>query len=60
MRGPTANGYALDALIALHRGDLPRARNSVATCLRMEPRNAAGQAALAALRRAEAAGSPAP
>jgi hypothetical protein len=55
VRGPTANGYALEAFIALRRGDLVRARRKVETCLRLEPKNPVGRAALAELRRAEGA-----
>lgn len=57
VRGPTANGFLLEAYIAMMSGDLPRARRSLTKCLNLEPQNAPGRAALAQLERAEAARS---
>lgn len=56
IRGMTPNGLALDALIALRRGNLALARTHLTNCLRLDPSNAVGRGVLQELQAAEAQG----
>ena len=56
IRGMTPNGLALDALIALRRGNLPLARTYLSNCLRLDPSNSVGRGVLQELQAAEARG----
>lgn len=56
IRGLTPNGLALDALIALRRGNLTLARNYLAACLRLDPSNSVGRGVVQELQAAEAQG----
>lgn len=58
VRGPTADGFALDALVALRGGDLPRARRALDACLKLDARNPVAQAVLAEYQAAAAAQGP--
>ncbi len=58
VRGPTPESFALEALIALRRGDLRAARRSLGVALRISPNDTFTRQVLAELQRAEAARPP--
>lgn len=64
IRGMTPNGLALDAIIAIRRGNLSLARTYLQTCLRLDPSNSVGRGVLKELEAAESrtapAGAPSP
>ncbi len=60
VRGPTADGLALDALIALARGNVPLARRLVGAALGLNPRSEFVLAVLADVQNAASGGALAP